>query len=62
MKNKVLEFEPINKRLYKPRLRGKYNDISLISVYAPTENSEEEENSSTICWKEYAKELTNTTH
>jgi len=42
MQSYVLGFEPYNERLYKLRLKGKYNNITLINVYAPTEGHTEE--------------------
>jgi exonuclease III len=38
----VMEFEPYNERLCKLRIKGKYNNITLINVYAPTEDHTEE--------------------
>jgi exonuclease III len=38
----VMGFEPISNRLCKLRIKGKFNNITLINVYAPTEDSEEE--------------------
>lgn len=37
----ILAFEPVDARLCYIRLKGKFQNISLISVYAPTEESEE---------------------
>jgi hypothetical protein len=42
MQNYVIEFEPYNERLRKLRIKGKYNNITLINVYAPTEDHTEE--------------------
>jgi exonuclease III len=42
MRNKILGFEPICDRICKLRLKGKFNNLTLISVYAPTEGSKEE--------------------
>ena len=39
----VIHFEPINERMCNIRLRGKFYNISLVSIYAPTEESEDEE-------------------
>jgi exonuclease III len=38
----VIGFEPYNEQLCKLRIRGKYNNITLINVYAPTEDHTEE--------------------
>jgi len=43
MQNYVIGFEePYNERLHKLRLKCKYNNITLIKVYAPTEDHTEE--------------------
>jgi len=42
MQNYVTGFEPYNERLCKLRIKGKYNNIMLINVYAPTEDHKEE--------------------
>lgn len=39
----VIHFEAINERLGNIRLRGKFHNISLVSFYAPTEDSDDEE-------------------
>ena len=39
----LIYFEPINERMCKLRLRSKLRNVSLITVYAPTEESNEEE-------------------
>jgi exonuclease III len=41
-KNYVIGFEPYNERLCKLRIKGKYNSITLINLYAPTEDHTEE--------------------
>jgi exonuclease III len=38
----VIGFEPYNERLCKLRIKGKYNNITLINVYVPTEDHIEE--------------------
>ena len=40
--NKILGFEPISDRIYKLRVKGKFYSITLINIYAPTEDKEEE--------------------
>ena len=45
LKNKqhyVIVFELYNEHLCKLRMKGKYNNITLINVYAPTEDNTEE--------------------
>jgi hypothetical protein len=42
MQNYVIGFEPYNERLCKLRIKGKYNNITLIHAYAPAENHTEE--------------------
>jgi exonuclease III len=42
IQNYVIGFEPYNERLCKLRIKGKYNNITLINVYAPTEDHTEE--------------------
>jgi len=42
MQNYVIGFEPYNERLCKLQLKGKYNNNTLINVYAPTEDHTEE--------------------
>jgi hypothetical protein len=38
----VIGLEPYNERLCKLRIKGKYNNITLINVYDPTEDHTEE--------------------
>ena len=38
-----MHFEPINDRISKLRIRGRFRNITFISIYAPTEDSKEEE-------------------
>ena len=60
MQNYVIGFEPYNERLCKQRIKGKCNNITLINVYAPTEDHTEEtkeqfyDNLST-CWTKRQK-------
>uniref|UniRef100_A0A182NDQ1 Endonuclease/exonuclease/phosphatase domain-containing protein n=1 Tax=Anopheles dirus TaxID=7168 RepID=A0A182NDQ1_9DIPT len=43
LKSEIIGFEAINDRLCTLRMRGKFYNISLINVHAPTEDKEEEE-------------------
>jgi exonuclease III len=40
--SEVLGFEPISERICKLRIKGKFHSITLINVYAPTEDKEED--------------------
>jgi exonuclease III len=40
--NKILGFEPISNSIHKLRVKGKFYNITLINIYAPTEDKEEE--------------------
>ena len=42
MQNYAIQFEPYNERLCKLRIKGKYNNITLINVCAATEDHTEE--------------------
>jgi len=37
-----MRIEPINERMCKLRIRGKFYNITLISAYAPTEDAQDE--------------------
>jgi len=41
--NSVIGFEAINERLCKIRLKGKYNNVTLVNIYAPTKNKADSE-------------------
>lgn len=43
VKHLVIDFKPINPRMSCLRIRGKFFNISLINVHAPTEDKEDEE-------------------
>ena len=43
MQNYVTGFEPYSERLCKLKIKGKYNNITLINVHAPTEEHTEEQ-------------------
>jgi len=43
IKKNILSFEPYNERLCKLRIKGKFNNLSIISVHAPTEEKTDEE-------------------
>jgi exonuclease III len=40
--NKILGFEPISDHICKLRVKGKFHNITLINIYAPTEDKEED--------------------
>ena len=40
--NKILGFEPISDRICKLRVKGKFYNMTLINIYAPTEHKEDE--------------------
>jgi len=43
IKKNILSFEPYNERLCKLRIKGKFNNLSITSVHAPTEEKTDEE-------------------
>jgi exonuclease III len=43
IKKSVLSFKPYNERLCKVRLKGKFNNLSIICTHAPTEEKPDEE-------------------
>jgi exonuclease III len=43
IKKNILSFEPYDERLCKLRIKGKFNNLSIISVHAPTEEKTDEE-------------------
>jgi exonuclease III len=43
IKKNILSFEPYNERLYKLRIEGKFNNLPIVSVHAPTEEKDKEE-------------------
>jgi exonuclease III len=40
--NKILGSEPICDRICKLRIKGKFHNMTLVNIYAPTEDKEEE--------------------
>ena len=42
MVNKILGFEPISDLICKLRVKGKFYNMILINIYAPTEDKEDE--------------------
>jgi len=42
IKESILEWEPVNDRLCRIRIRGKFRNLTIISAYAPTEDKGEE--------------------
>jgi hypothetical protein len=43
IKKNILSSEPYNERLCKLRIKGKFNNLSIISAHAPTEEKTDEE-------------------
>jgi len=43
IKESILELEPVNDRLCRVRIRGKFRNLTIISAYAPMEDKGEEE-------------------
>jgi len=40
--NKIMDFDPISDRICKLRRKGKFYNITLINIYAPTEDKKED--------------------
>jgi hypothetical protein len=43
IRGNILECEPVNDRLCRMRIRGKFRNLTIISAHAPTEDKGEEE-------------------
>jgi hypothetical protein len=43
IKKNILSFRPYNKRLCKLRIKGRFNNLSITSAHAPTEEKTDEE-------------------
>jgi len=43
IRNNVIAFEPVNERISKIRIKGKFQNMTLITAHAPTEEKEERE-------------------
>jgi exonuclease III len=41
MRNSLLEFEAVNDRMCRTRIKGRYRNTAIISIHAPTEENEE---------------------
>jgi hypothetical protein len=37
----ILGFQPFNERICKIRIKGKYQNISIVNVHAPTEDKDD---------------------
>lgn len=46
MREHLLEFDPVNERICKMRIKGKFRNVSLLSVHAPTEEKSDDEKES----------------
>jgi hypothetical protein len=42
MENSILDFEPINTRMCKVKIKGKFYNTTVINAYAPTESATED--------------------
>jgi endonuclease/exonuclease/phosphatase family metal-dependent hydrolase len=49
MKESMLEYETMNDRMYKFRMKGRYRNFTIISVHAPMEEKEREKEESYQC-------------
>lgn len=43
MRDRILGFKPLDGRICKIRVKGKYNNLTFICIYAPTETGDGEE-------------------
>jgi len=43
MENSIICFEPINSRMCKVRINGKFYNTTIVNIYAPTESVNEEQ-------------------
>jgi exonuclease III len=43
LENSIIDFEPINSRLCKVRIKGKFCNTTVVNAYAPTESAKEEQ-------------------
>jgi exonuclease III len=56
----IMSFTPINERICTLRLKGKFHNITLINVHAPTEEKIEEKINFMMIFKEHMTEHLNT--
>jgi exonuclease III len=42
LEKSILDFDPINARMFKVRIKGIFYNTTVINIYAPTENATEE--------------------
>jgi len=43
MENSIIDFEPINSRMCKVRIKGKFYNTMIVNIHAPTESANEEQ-------------------
>ena len=43
LENSIIDFEPINSRMWKVRIKGKFYNTTIVNIYAPTESANEEQ-------------------
>ena len=62
MRANLLEFEAVNDRICRNRLKGTYMNITIISTHAPIERKRNmRKKNFMICWKKYATRYRNMT-
>jgi len=46
LENSIIDFEPINSRMCKVRIKGKFYNTTVVNICAPTESANEEQKES----------------